>query len=147
MKGKFLTRPRNDASILLSASRYCISFLRPCSTILAFWLKGCRKNVKPERNILARRLFRMHAGKGHGVVGTVTEWGKGTAARVVPGNFTEWRNNVSYATFPEWRAVGGAGGLQILTAQETKNESAIGRVETAGKRGGDAVTLWHAIRS
>lgn len=59
---------------------------------------------------------------------------KGDRDRVVPGNFTEWRNNVSYATFPEWRAVGGWGSLQILTARERKNESAIERVKIVGKR-------------
>lgn len=26
---------------------------------------------------------------------------------LIPGNFAEWRNNVSYATFPDWRAAGG----------------------------------------
>lgn len=62
--------------------------------------------------------------------------GGGGGSRVVPGNFTEWRNNVSYATFPEWRAVGGrVGSLQILTAARgTKNESAMERVKIAGKR-------------
>lgn len=79
-------------------------FLCSCSTILASRLKGYRKNVNPERNILARRLFRMHVAEGKGG-GNGTE--KGDSDRVVPGNFTEWRNNVSYATFPEWRAAGG----------------------------------------
>lgn len=50
--------------------------------------------------------------------GGSTEWRKGDSDRVVAGNFTEWRNNVSYATFPEWRAVRGLGGLQILIERE-----------------------------
>lgn len=70
------------------------------------------------------------------------EGGNGTekrdSDRVVPGNFTEWRNNVSYATFPEWRAVrvwgGGGGSLQILTVRERTNESETERVKTVGKR-------------
>lgn len=86
--------------------------------------------------------------------GRVAEWRKGDSGRVVPGNFTEWRNNVSYATFPEWRAVGdGVGGegrgAACKYSPRARHEEweCNGEGGNSREKGGDAVTLWHAIRS
>lgn len=51
------------------------------------------------------------------------EWRKeGDSDRVVAGNFTEWRNNVSYATFPEWRTVGGRESLELANTHRAREE-------------------------
>lgn len=82
--------------------------------------------------------------------------GGGTASRI-PGNSAEWRNNVSYATFPDWRAVVvGMGSSQILlpemerdgTRREEKEDEKEGKRKRTrrGKGMKDAVAVWHAIR-
>lgn len=47
---------------------------------------------------------------------------EGDSDRVVAGNFTEWRNNVSYATFPEWRTVGRGGQGELANTQRAREE-------------------------
>lgn len=75
---------------------------------------------------------------------------------LVPGNFAEWHNNVSYATFPDWRAVARArvGSSEIPVEngegwngdvreeQKEEREREVKRTE----RVENAVAVWHAIR-
>lgn len=75
----------------------------------------------------------------------------------IPGNSAEWRNNVSYATFPNWRTVvAGMGTSQILlpemerdeTRREEKEDEKEGKRKRTrrGKGMKDAVAVWHAIK-
>lgn len=78
----------------------------------------------------------------------------GGQPRIYQGNSAEWCNNVSYATFPDRRAmVAGVSSSQILlpemekdgtTREEKEDEKE--RTEERGKGMKDAVAVWHAIR-